>query len=190
MLERITLLDIYDPANPDNSKRVVKLTNNYRSHPEIYKYSNEIFYDSSMETMISTTERNFAKDWKQLPESGIPIIFHSIDSKSSIDINRISVFNIGEVELVFDYVKNLIENGLAADRNVRQEQIGIASPYLAQIKKLRARLEGYPLIDIGTTEFFQGREKPIMIISAVKTHNLNENIDFLDNPRVRSWKNR
>lgn len=175
-------IDIYDPKNPDNKKRVVKLTNNYRSHPEIFKYSNETFYDSSMEPMISTAEHNFAKDWMQLPNAGIPFIFHSISSESVSE--GTSIFNVLEAELVFKYVQNLIETGIGSKGKIKQEQIGVASPYLAQVKNIRSKIEGkFPRIDIGTTEFFQGREKPIMIISAVKTQHLNENIDFLDNPR-------
>ena len=187
-MERILRSNLYDLNNPENKKRIAKLTNNYRSHPEIFKYSNETFYDGSMEPMISIAEHNFAKDWKQLPSQGIPVIFHSVESTSSAESDGTSVFNIAEVELVYDYVKNLIEIGFSPERKIKEEQIGIASPYLGQVKKLKARMVAYPRIDIGTTEFFQGREKPIIIISAVKTHDLNENIDFLDNPRVQTMK--
>lgn len=177
-------LDLY---NPETSSRIIKLTNNYRSHPEIFKYSNEKFYNSSMEQMASTEIYNFAKNWKQLPNSEIPIVFHSVEGKA-VEIKEyegISKFNIEEVELIFDYVKSLLDFGLSSNTKVKQDQIGIASPYSAQVKKLRERLHNfYPNVDIGTTEFFQSREKPIMFVSAVRTNTVDSH--FMDNPRVRN----
>lgn len=177
-------LNLYDP---ERNKRSVNLTNNYRSHPEIIKYSNEIFYNASMESMILAAEANLAIQWKQLPNPDIPVVFHSVESESKElkELHGASLFNIAEVEQVFQYVNNLITLGLKSGLKIKPEQIGVASPYSAQVRKLTERLKEYPTVDIGTTEFFQGREKPIMIISAVKTKRMSTKADFLDNPRVR-----
>lgn len=174
--------------NPETSTRIVKLTNNYRSHPEIFKYSNETFYNSSMEPMVSAEVHNFAKDWKHLPNRDIPIVFHSVEGEAVEvkDYDCLSKFNIEEVEQAFEYVQSLLQNGISSNKNVKQDQIGVASPYTSQVKKLRERIHHqYPLIDIGTTEFFQSRERPIMIISAVRTSDLDNMNNFMDNPRVR-----
>lgn len=174
--------------NPETSTRIVKLTNNYRSHPEIFKYSNETFYNSAMEQMVSSEDHNFAMKWKQLPNPDIPIVFHCVEAEAVEvkDYDGISKFNIEEIEQIVDYVKNLVEIGLSSNKTVKQNQIGIASPYTAQVKRLRDRLhDDYPFIDIGTTEFFQGREKPVMIISAVRTSNEGNIENFMENPRVR-----
>lgn len=180
-------LELY---NPETSSRIVKLTNNYRSHPEIFKYSNETFYDTAMEQMVSTEIHNFAMNWKHLPNPDIPIVFHSVEAeaKEVKEYDGLSSFNIEEIEQIFDYVKNLLDFGISPNKKVKQDQIGVASPYTAQVKKLRERLHNhYPGIDVGTTEFYQGREKPIMIISAVRTNNDGIN-NFMDNPRVRKTK--
>lgn len=186
-------LDLYKPK--DTSERIVRLTINYRSHPEIFRFSNKEFYSDSMESRISSEDYNFAMNWKQLPNPDVPIIFDVTKTESKEEADGVSLFNDGEVAKAFEYVENLINIGFSScssssssaslTRKVKQEQIGIVTPYTGQVKKLRAQFENYPKIDIGTTEFFQGREKPVMIISAVRTENLNENIDFLDNPRVR-----
>jgi superfamily I DNA and/or RNA helicase len=186
LLERLLELDVY---KSEASQRVVKLTNNYRSHPEIFKYSNETFYASSMESMVSTDIHNFAKGWNQLPNPNIPIVFHSVEAES-VEVKEydgVSKFNIEEVEQVFDYVEYLIKNGLPEAKKITMEQIGVASPYTAQVEKIRGRLGmKYGLIDVGTSEFFQGREKSIMIISAVRT---NTNVGLhMDSPRVRRLK--
>lgn len=134
--------------------------------------------------MVSSAIHNFAMKWIQLPNPGIPIIFDHVVAANKLD--GISIYNLAEVETVFKYMKNLLKFGFGEGRKVSQEQIGVATPYLSQVKKLRERLGvKFPRIDIGTTEFFQGREKPVMIISAVRTEKVNADIDFLDNPRVR-----
>lgn len=145
------------------------------------------FYDGSMVSMISTDEYNFATNWKQLPNSDIPIIFHAVKFESVAEADGKSLFNSSEINKVVEYVENLIKFGFSSTRQVKQEQIGIVTPYTAQVKKLRERLGKYPKIDVGTTEFFQGREKPIMIISAVRTEALKDCSNFLDNPRVGNF---
>lgn len=182
LLERILRLDLYKPE--DTSNRIVRLTNNYRSHPEILKFSNMEFYDGSMMSMINTDEYNFATNWKQLPNLDIPIIFHTVKFESVAEADGKSLFSISEINKIVEYVENLMKFGFSSTRQVKQEQIGIVTPYTSQVKKLRDRLGKYPKIDVGTTEFFQGREKPIMIISTVRTEALKDCTNFLDNPRV------
>lgn len=178
-------LELYNPENKKSKGRIAKFTNNYRSHPEIFKYSNETFYETSMDSMVAAHDYKLAMKWKHLPNPDIPIIFHSINAESMGNHDGLSWNNADEVELVYDYVANLLTVGLPECKKITQDQIGVASPYRAQVKLLRDRLRRLPRIDIGTTEFFQGREKPIMIISAAKSRNLAKTQDFLDNPRVR-----
>ena len=190
MLERILQNELYKPENnsEESKKRIVRLTDNYRSHPEISKFSNDTFYNSLMETVV--IKQNYdAFNWKHLPNHTIPYIFHSVESEAEEikEFDGFSLFNLEEVTCVSDYVKNLLECGLP-ERKVIQRDIGIASPYVAQVKELRNCMKNYPLIDIGTTEFFQGREKPIIIISAVKTKDFAGRFDFLDNSRVTFFK--
>lgn len=178
-------LKFYDPDNDKSKGRIARFTNNYRSHPEIFKYSNETFYDKSMDSMVSAQDYKLAMKWKQLPNPDFPIIFHSVKAESMGNHDGLSWNNADEVDLVLAYVENLLKFGLPECKTIKQVQIGVASPYRAQVKLLRDRLRKFPLIDVGTTEFFQGREKPIMIISAAKSRNLAKTQDFLDNPRVR-----
>lgn len=142
------------------------------------------FYDGSMMSMINTDEYNFATNWKQLPNLDIPIIFHTVKFESVAEADGKSLFSISEINKIVEYVENLMKFGFSSTRQVKQEQIGIVTPYTSQVKKLRDRLGKYPKIDVGTTEFFQGREKPIMIISTVRTEALKDCTNFLDNPRV------
>lgn len=88
-----------------------------------------------------------------------------------------------EVEAVMDYIKELLEIEVKG-RKVIQEDIGVVVPYKLQskiIKRLCTRLE-YDRITIGTAEVFQGQEKPVMIVTTVRT---DGKLGFLSDIRVR-----
>jgi helicase MOV-10 len=78
-------------------------------------------------------------------------------------------------------VKLLLKEGIRG-RKIVPDDIGIISPYKAQIIRLKQTFEKLSEIEIGTTEYFQGREKNIIIISTVKSH---AKIGFLNNEKVR-----
>lgn len=66
-----------------------------------------------------------------------------------------------------------------ANRRITEQDIGIISPYRAQVRELRNT--PFKAVLVGTTEAFQGSEKPIIIISTVRT---DHQIGFLQNFRV------
>lgn len=49
------------------------------------------------------------------------------------------------------------------------KEIGIITPYAMQTRALKKRFESMPEIKIGTVEDFQGLERKIILISAVRT---------------------
>lgn len=62
--------------------------------------------------------------------------------------------------------------------------IGVVSPYKAQCQLLQAECGkvGAANVTIGTAEIFQGQERPIIIVSTVRT---DGEIGFVAEPRVR-----
>lgn len=87
-----------------------------------------------------------------------------------------------EVHAVIEYINKLLmlqEKG----RKVTQTDIGVVVPYKLQSKIIRRVCDkmGYDGITIGTSETFQGQEKPIMIVSTVRS---DGNLGFLNDPRV------
>lgn len=153
------------------------LDNNYRSHPEIARFSNECFYKNSMKMKVPTFNKHFEKFSSILPNQAFPIIFHNLDSVAEEGENSKSSKNDKECEEVVQYVKYLLQR-------MRQKDIGVASPYNGQVNLLREKLNNFKDISIGTAEFFQGREKPVMIISTVKTHARKHSDFFFSDPRV------
>lgn len=66
---------------------------------------------------------------------------------------------------------------------VTGNEIGVVTPYKAQHIKISSKLEehGWEDIMVGTAELFQGKERPVMIISTVSVDSLT---DFVKDDRV------
>lgn len=180
LMERLMKKQHYQP-NPDyNSKYVMRLLDNYRSHPAILQFSNVQFYDSKLRAKIAEPERSFAVKWQYLSNRKFPILFHSNKSPSKIMKGSTSSFNDGEIKMVLFYVNLLLNCGIDGNE-ITQKDIGIVSPYKAQLNKLRKALQHVKGIEIGTAEYYQGREKKIIIISTVKS---KDNVGFLKSEKV------
>lgn len=108
---------------------------------------------------------------KILPKTpGIPIMFKCVYGFCKMTENNSSSFNMKEAYAVIEQIKELVRPD-ADHRKVQFSDIGIVTPYKLQCKiigKLCDRLE-YSGVTIGTAEVFQGQEKPIMILSTVRT---------------------
>lgn len=92
---------------------------------------------------------------------------------------RFSYVNHAEVRKVHEIVFDLLQRK-CANRCITEEDIGIIAPYRSQVHALK----DIPLknVFIGTTESFQGTEKPIIIISTVRSG--GNDIGFLKDFRV------
>ena len=80
-----------------------------------------------------------------------------------------SWFNPDEAQYVLMYVKLLIKD---TKRNkCKPEDIGIITPYHRQVQKIRKLLDAHGYFDckVGSVEEFQGSERPVIIISTVRS---------------------
>jgi helicase MOV-10 len=145
---------------------VTQLLDNFRSHPAILQFSNVLFYDSKLRAKITEPEKSFGVQWKYLNNKKIPILFHCLKTPSELDKN--SSFNPGEIKMVKFYVDLLLNAGVNGMK-VHPEDIGIVSPYKAQLIKLKETFRYVEAVEIGTAEYYQGKEKKIIVISTVKS---------------------
>uniref|UniRef100_A0A1A9UGZ5 DNA2/NAM7 helicase-like C-terminal domain-containing protein n=1 Tax=Glossina austeni TaxID=7395 RepID=A0A1A9UGZ5_GLOAU len=81
-----------------------------------------------------------------------------------------------------DYVKDFLYYGINGEP-VSEADIGIISPYKKQYQCIQEQLNlrKWFKIETGAVESFQGREKPIIIVSFVRSR--TETLGFLKNPR-------
>lgn len=92
---------------------------------------------------------------------------------------------MNEVKVVTDYIEKLLNTKLKNGKMISQSDIGIVTPYKMQRRCIAQACHRHNLNDItiGTAEVFQGQEKPIMIVSTVRSG--GNKLGFVNNPRVR-----
>lgn len=99
----------------------------------------------------------------------------------------ISLFNDEEIDAIKEYVKKLLSPNSQSSsrlRRIKDTDIGIVSPYKKQCWKLIQKFQrlGYDGITVGTAEVFQGKEKPVMIVSTVRADGAS--LGFVKEKRV------
>lgn len=158
----------YDP------RLVTKLVMNYRSLPEILHLPNMLFYESELQPQLSSENSEEAKLLEmlraELPEKdGSPsaIIFHGVNGENYQDSESPSWYNPEEAAQVYLYLSKLYKYGLEPD------DIGIITPYHKQVVQIRDLLLelNLKLPKISSVEAFQGQERKVIIISAVRSYN-------------------
>lgn len=150
------------------------------SHASILTVPSALFYDSELFPEADKVLCNSLADWEHLPQRGFPLVFHGIAGKDDREANSPSWFNVHEVEMVRDYVLQLLET---RKNPIQPEEIGIIAPYQKQVQKIRTMLTKFvhvpgkdvSRIMVGSAEKFQGQEKRVTIISTTRACK-----DFLD----------
>lgn len=114
-----------------------------------------------------------------------PMIFKSVQGECKTSVEE-SWYNNNEVDEVLRTIKSLLppdalEYGL---RRITETDIGVVTPYRKQRRLLGKQLRRFHFNDIqvGTAETFQGNEKPVIIISTVRS---NGTLGFVTDPKVR-----
>lgn len=190
--------------NPDDGtydqKFVTKLLRNYRSHPQILKIPNELFYDMELENHQDPFISNSYCQWEHLPKKDFPLIFHGVLGVDDREEKSPSFFNIDEIDEVLRYLKHLLLNpGKKGIGKISPKEIGVITPYRKQVEKIRRainvldkELKGMNNIKelkVGSVEEFQGQERRVIIISTVRSCSdylqMDEdfNLGFLKNPK-------
>ena len=151
---------------------VTLLTKNYRSHPAILKLPNEMFYRNKLVACGDRLTTHSMTTWEHLPnlKAGFPIVFHAVDGENQREGTSPSWFNPQEAIMVVETASLLVKHSRPA---IRQDEIGIITPYARQVQKIRLLLKAKDLGDIkvGSVETFQGQERRCIIISTVRSEN-------------------
>lgn len=116
-----------------------------------------------------------------LPNRDFPMIFHSVHGKTETHGRETSPFNRAEIKMVITYVQKLLT---FKGHTVHEHDIGIISPYRKQSEEIQSMLNsnGWKNIQTGAVEIFQGQERPVIIVSMVRSN--TKSIGFLNNPKV------
>ncbi|KAG4073853.1 hypothetical protein HA402_014058 [Bradysia odoriphaga] len=154
-----------------NQRFISKLKNNYRSHPMLVAVPNQLFYNQEIRSSANPAHYKWYSEMDFLPKRGFPILFENIEGNPEKMVECVSWYNQMEIESVVYYVNQLLKS---QPRRIKETDIGIISPYKRQCINIAEKLEAERLtkIEVGSVEQFQGKEKPIIIISTVRKGNM------------------
>lgn len=113
----------------------------------------------------------------------VPVMFVAVDGISRKTENDSSLFNMKEAKAVVDQITTLLKFE-AKGRKVQCSDIGVVTPYKLQCRIINnlCRRMSYDDVTVGTAEVFQGKEKPIMLVSTVRT---GGELGFINSAQVR-----
>eukprot|EP00899_Mesostigma_viride_P016419 jgi/Mesvir1/24779/Mv22033-RA.1 len=184
-----------------NGWRVFMLDTQYRMHPDISRWPNRAFYDGRLKdapTVCSPELLRQDDTWRakvlQSPPSSPCSAFVFVDvatGREERDASTRSILNQAEEE----HARCLVEQIIAAIEEAGRKRpatgqgqagmltIGVISPYKAQARQIEEQLRAAGhAVDVHTVDGFQGQERDIIIISAVRA-NASGNVGFLQDHR-------
>ena len=221
----ITLFDRLMKAYGDSNSQLLRVQ--YRMNKLIMNWSSKEVYNNKLIADQSVAEHTLAdlheekeidaiKNLQEIEESkdndSVPVIMLMDTAGCNMGENveeglrdRQSKFNIGEADLVLMLIKEI---KLLYGNKIKNEDIGVITPYNAQVELIRKLLEKENMfnnvieskeinikndkgvkvndnirkIEVSTVDGFQGREKEIIIISMVRS-NIKKNVGFLGDYR-------
>ena len=159
-------------------KAVSLLTVQYRMCDTIMQFPNREFYGGQLQSAPDVKYRGIL-DW----DTAIEWIDTDLDGAESV-VGQSRV-NPAEAQLTLDTLWNYFDK-IGMDRILEERiDVGIISPYKAQINLLRRMLKGdrkwkplRRLISVNTVDGFQGQERDVIVISLVRSND-EGNIGFL-----------
>ncbi|MDP4099458.1 AAA domain-containing protein [Paenibacillus sp. P96] len=141
-----SMLKLYGDSIPK-----VMLREHYRCHPKIIEFCNRKYYDGQL--IAYTTEQ----------EGDSPLLIYRTTAGNhmrELTHGQKGKFNQRELDVIKQEV--LVDLKTAASRH---NDIGFTTPYRKQVNKASEQLS--QTIEFDTIHKYQGREKPIMIMSSV-----------------------
>jgi predicted DNA helicase len=157
------------------------LTVQHRMNSAIMGFSNTEFYNGELIAHESVANHRLcdlpgvnAEPITELPVQFIDTAGASFDEELEEDTG--SRRNVQEAALAVKKVRALIAAGVSAT------QIGVITPYRAQVRLLRERLVDVTGVEIDSVDGFQGREKEAIVVSLVRS-NVEGDIGFLADTR-------
>jgi predicted DNA helicase len=157
--------------------RALWLKTHYRSNTQIIGFASEKVYgkrivaDSSCNSIKLSLSKAPQGKYAQVLNPEKPAVFiHVLGSEKKEGGSK---YNEEELRVAKEIVDELIKLG------VKKEDIGVITPYRMQRNKLKDLLGAE--IEIGTVDAFQGREKDVIIFTAVAT--AEKSVAFVENTR-------
>lgn len=179
----------------NHPEAVTLLTTQYRMNEEIMKFSSEWFYGGKMTAAPEVRFRGILDfdtpiEWLDTSEVKLGTDDHDapdpeLSFKEAVSGNSLGRINKDEALLTVLTLQNYIER-IGKERFMDERiDVGLISPYRAQVRFLRQLIKRTPFfrpfrnaISVNTVDGFQGQERDVIVISLVRS-NEEGNIGFL-----------
>lgn len=184
----------------NHPETVTLLTEQYRMHEDIMRFPSEWFYNGKMTASPTVAGRglldydipivwvptnSLPENWCHIEEEREKDSSGRIDFHESVTENSYGRINKAEAQIAVDTLKNYIDR-IGKQRFLDERlDVGLISPYRAQVQFLRSLIKKDPffkpyhkLITINTVDGFQGQERDIIVLSLVRSNNEGD-IGFL-----------
>ena len=161
------------------------LTTQYRMHPVIREWPSERFYGGQLEDGILAEERAAPAGFVW-PDWNAPVAFIPVEGAEDTSPDGASKQNMDEAGLAVRVVDMLLSGN-----DITPHDIGVVTPYSGQVRLLndlfesaggREQHERYHGLEIKTVDGYQGREKDVIVLSAVRANEAGE-LGFLTDRR-------
>ena len=172
--------------------RAFMLKVQYRMHPAIANFPSKAFYKGELlsGTPPSARRAPMGFDW---PVPAVPLAFVDVPEGAERSDGS-SQTNPAEAQKIVNVVKKLV-----GGHDVLPCDIGIVTPYAAQVRAIKRLLHGHQpnrrtrfdappapdsmeALEVSTVDGFQGREKEVIVFTCTRA-NANGNVGFLADPR-------
>lgn len=155
-----------------------------RMHPSISEFPNNKFYGGLLKDAVTVESRQPVKGFRW-PSKGYNVAF--IDASAGHpnghfeSVVGTSKMNNLEIDIVMMVLKSILDAG-----DAKESEIGILTPYDAQKwiikRRIKQAMGDINSIEVDSVDGFQGKEKELIIFSAVRS-NMQKEIGFLKDPR-------
>ncbi|KAJ3709114.1 hypothetical protein LUZ61_012819 [Rhynchospora tenuis] len=159
----------------------------YRMHPHIHNFPNRMFYGGCIEDGLNVKKDSYFRSYLNKPMYGAYSFIHVVNNKDTSDQAGKFCKNLVEVAAVHHIIKCLAEASETARRHVN---VGVISPYAAQVSAIQDRLgkrylkHEFISVKVSSIDGFQGGEAEVILMSTVRS-NRDGTIGFMsDNRRI------
>lgn len=188
---QITLFDrLMEDHHGEEYKKLLNVQ--YRMNEKIMDFPSQKLYKGELQAgeNVKTILLCDLPNVEKTDETSVPCIWYDTqggdfpeqNTEDDVAVNLMqstgSKYNELEALVVTQHVDKLISAG------VEPEQIGVISPYSAQVTVIRKLLAPKfdNRIEVSTVDGFQGRENEVIIVSLVRSND-NREVGFLNDPR-------
>ena len=147
-------------------------------HESIAAWPSQYFYQSKLQTAAHLCNVKVLPEGIRWPASNTPMVF--VHHSNSHEVVGTSCRNSYEADLIDGVLKNI----LAFSSN-EASSIAVLTPYASQLTLLCSRLGEYIErgLFVSSIDKAQGSEKPLVLISLVRSSRTSSGIGFLSDPR-------